>query len=108
MGASSCSTDRELPGAWMSALRPTRCAALLCFTICAGVAAQNPPAIAQFVPPAPDPAHVFITDSAHILAARTITALQDSARSLQSDTHADVAWVTLPTLGGRPIEEAAL
>ena len=38
----------------------------------------------------------------------TIAALQDSARALQTETRADVAWVTLPTLAGRPIEEAAL
>ena len=39
---------------------------------------------------------------------RRVQALQDSARALQTETAADVAWVTLPTLGGRPIEEAAL
>jgi uncharacterized protein len=69
---------------------------------------QDPPRIARYVPPAPDPAHVFVLDSAHILSAATIAALQDSARALQTATGADVAWVTLPTLGGRAIEEAAL
>ena len=70
--------------------------------------AQDPSPIARFVPPGPDPSHVFVLDSAHILSAATIAALQDSARALQAETNADVAWVTLPTLGGRPIEEAAL
>lgn len=70
--------------------------------------AQAAPPIARYVPRSPDPAHVFVLDSAHILAASTINALQDSARALQSETGADVAWVTLPTLGGRSIEEAAL
>src|SRR3954468_14904467 len=67
---------------------------------------QDP--IARFVPPTPDPAHVFVLDSAHILSTATIAALQDRARALQTETGADVAWVTLPTLGGRAIEEAAL
>jgi uncharacterized protein len=70
--------------------------------------AQDPPKIARYVPPGPDAAHVFVLDAAHILSAATIAALQDSARALQTETGADVAWVTLPTLGGRPIEEAAL
>jgi uncharacterized membrane protein YgcG len=52
--------------------------------------------------------HVFVLDSAHVLSAETVAALQDSARALQTSTGADVAWVTLPTLGGRAIEEAAL
>lgn len=69
--------------------------------------AQDPP-IARYVPPSPNPAHVFVLDSAHILSAATIAALQDSARALQAETGADVAWVTLPTLGSRAIEEAAL
>jgi uncharacterized protein len=69
---------------------------------------QDPPQIARYVPSGPDPAHVFVLDSAHILSAAAIAALQDSARVLQTETGADVAWVTLPTLGGRPIEEAAL
>ena len=67
---------------------------------------QDP--IARYVPPTPDARHVFVLDSAHILSAATIAALQDSSRALQAETGADVAWVTLPTLGGRPIEEAAL
>lgn len=70
--------------------------------------AQQAPPIARYVPPAPDAAHVFVLDSAHILSPATVAALQDSARALQTETGADVAWVTLPTLGGRPIEEAAL
>lgn len=78
----------------------------------AGLAAvarsQDVPQIARFVPPGPDPAHVFVLDSAHLLSPQEVRALQDSARALQTETAADVAWVTLPTLGGRPIEEAAL
>jgi uncharacterized protein len=70
--------------------------------------AQDVPAIAKYVPGAPDPAHVFVLDSAHLLSPQTLQALQDSARALQTETAADVAWVTLPTLGRRPIEEAAL
>jgi uncharacterized protein len=70
--------------------------------------AQEAPPIARYVPAAPDAAHVFVLDSAHILAPATVAALQDSARALQTETGADVAWVTLPTLGGRAIEEAAL
>jgi uncharacterized protein len=69
--------------------------------------AQTPP-IARYVPSAPAPAHVFVLDSAHLLSAATVAALQDSAQALQAETKADVAWVTLPTLGGRAIEEAAL
>lgn len=77
-----------------------------------GVAAvasgQDAPPIARFVPSGPDPSHVFVLDSAHLLSEATVRALQDSARALQSETAADVAWVTLPSLGGRPVEEAAL
>jgi uncharacterized protein len=69
---------------------------------------QDSPPIARYVPSVPDPAHVFVLDSAHLLSPQTLRALQDSARALQAETAADVAWVTLPTLGGRPIEEAAL
>jgi uncharacterized protein len=69
---------------------------------------QEAPAIARFVPSGPNPSHVFVLDSAHLLSPATVQALQDSARALQTETAADVAWVTLPTLGGRPIEEAAL
>src|SRR5581483_7096156 len=69
---------------------------------------QAAPPIAQFVPPAPNPAHVFVLDSAHILSDSMVAMLQDSSRALQAATGADVAWVTLPTLGGRPVEEAAL
>lgn len=86
-----------------------RCAvAAFAFSTATAAGAQERPPIARFVPQAPDPAHVFVLDSAHILSAEAIAALQDSSRALQSETHADVAWVTLPTLGGRPIEEAAL
>lgn len=70
--------------------------------------AQEPPAIAKYVPPAPDVRHVFVMDSAHILSAATIQALQDSAQALQTETGADVAWITLPTLGGRAIEDATV
>lgn len=76
--------------------------------IAAVASAQDAPAIARYVPGSPDPAHVFVLDSAHLLSPQTLQALQDSARALQTETAADVAWVTLPTLGGRPIEEAAL
>jgi uncharacterized protein len=69
---------------------------------------QDAPPIARYVPNAPDRRHVFVTDSAHILSAETIAALQDSAQALQSATGADIAWVTLPTLGGRAIEEATV
>jgi uncharacterized protein len=70
--------------------------------------AQDAPPIARYVPGEPDSRHVFVLDSAHVLSESVIAALQDSARALQTETAADVAWVTLPTLGGRPIEEAAL
>ena len=76
--------------------------------IAAVASAQDAPAIARYVPGSPDPAHVFVLDSAHVLSPQTLQALQDSARALQTETAADVAWVTLPTLGGRTIEEAAL
>lgn len=76
--------------------------------IAAVASAQDAPPIAKYVPSAPDPAHVFVLDSAHLLSPQTRQALQDSARALQTETAADVAWVTLPTLGGRPIDEAAL
>jgi uncharacterized protein len=69
---------------------------------------QDAPPIARYVPSGPDPRHVFVLDSAHLLSVATLQALQDSARALQTETAADVVWVTLPTLGGRPIEEAAL
>jgi len=76
--------------------------------IAAAAAAQDLPHIAKYVPPTPHPEHVFVFDSAHVLSTETSAALQDSARSLQAETGADIVWVTLPTLGGRPIEEAAL
>jgi uncharacterized protein len=76
--------------------------------IAAVASGQDSPPIARYVPSVPDPAHVFVLDSAHLLSPQTLQALQDSARALQTETAADVAWVTLPTLGGRPIEEAAL
>src|SRR3954469_24257766 len=74
------------------------------------VAAQNvaAPAIARYVPPGPDRAHVFVMDSAHVLSPATVSALQDSAQALQTATGADIVWVTLPTLGVRPIEEASV
>ena len=85
---------------------------LMTIGLLVGVAAvaigQDAPPIARYVPSVPDPAHVFVLDSAHLLSPQTLQALQDSARALQTETAADVAWVTLPTLGGRPIEEAAL
>lgn len=83
-------------------------AAWIAVAVATAAAAQDNPPIARYVPPGPDPAHVFVLDSAHILTPATVAALQDSARALQGATGADVAWVTLPTLGGRPIEEAAL
>src|SRR4051812_23445932 len=92
----------------MSALVRHTFAAALSVLTAVGIAAQEPTGIARFVPPAPDPAHVFVLDSAHILSPGSIAALQDSARALQAETHADVAWVTLPTLGGRSIEEAGV
>jgi uncharacterized protein len=81
---------------------------LLTLFIAAGAAAQDVPRIAKYIPPSPHPEHVFVFDSAHVLSTETATALQDSARSLQAETGADIVWVTLPTLGGRAIEEAAL
>jgi uncharacterized protein len=72
------------------------------------VSAQDAPPIARYVPASPDPAHVFVLDSAHLLSPQAVRALQDSSRALQAETSADIAWVTLPTLGGRAIEEAAL
>jgi uncharacterized protein len=81
---------------------------LLSLSIAAAATAQNAPPIAKYVPPAPHVEHVFVFDSAHVLSAQASAALQDSAHSLQGETGADVVWVTLPTLGGRPIEEAAL
>jgi uncharacterized protein len=76
--------------------------------VVAAATAQDAPPIARYVPSAPDVRHVFVLDSAHLLSPRVVAALQDSASALQTETAADVAWVTLPTLGGRPIEEAAL
>lgn len=70
--------------------------------------AQDPPRIAKYVPASPDPRHVFVMDSAHVLSDSMIHALQDSAQALQTETGADIAWVTLPTLGGRAIEEATV
>ena len=81
---------------------------VLALGIATAAAAQEPPAIAKYVPRAPDARHVFVMDSAHILSAAAIKALQDSARALQTETGADIAWVTLPTLGGRAIEDATV
>jgi len=81
---------------------------LLSLFIAAAAAAQDVPRIAKYVPPTPHPEHVFVFDSAHVLSTETSAALQDSARALQAETGADIVWVTLPTLGGRSIEEAAL
>jgi uncharacterized protein len=72
------------------------------------VRAQDPPPIARFVPPAPDARHAFVFDSAHILSAATVAALQDSALALQAGAGVDIVWVTLPTLGSRPIEDATV
>jgi len=74
----------------------------------AAAAAQEATPIAKYVPPSPHPEHVFVFDSAHVLSTETAAVLQDSALALQTETGADVVWVTLPTLGGRTIEEAAL
>ena len=90
------------------AIRHSATSAALIILGAAIAGAQEAPPIARYVPSTPDAAHVFVLDSAHILAPATVAALQDSARALQTETSADVAWVTLPTLGGRPIEEAAL
>jgi uncharacterized protein len=82
---------------------------IVALLVCAGTAlAQDPPRIAKYVPPAPDPRHVFVMDSAHVLSDSMIRVLQDSAQALQIETGADIAWVTLPTLGGRAIEEASV
>jgi len=83
-------------------------AGLLFLSIATAAAAQNAPPIAKYVPPSPHPEHVFVFDSAHVLSAQTSAALQDSARALQTETGADIVWVTLPTLGRRPIEEASI
>lgn len=85
-----------------------RLAVLLVLVTATVARAQDRSPIARVVPPGPDPVHVFVLDSAHILSPNMVAALQDSARALQTETQADVAWVTLPTLGGRAIEEAAL
>jgi uncharacterized protein len=81
---------------------------LLSLSIATAAVAQDAPPIAKYVPSSPHPEHVFVFDSAHVLSTQTSAALQDSARALQTETGADIVWVTLPTLGGRPIEEAAL
>jgi uncharacterized protein len=93
---------------WMRAAIRRAATLGLVVGIAAVASAQDAPPIARYVPGSPDPAHVFVLDSAHLLSPQTLQALQDSARALQTETAADVAWVTLPTLGGRPIEEAAL
>ena len=80
----------------------------LVLSVSAAALAQDAPPIAKYVPARPDAAHVFVMDSAHVLSASTIAALQDSALALQHETGADIAWVTLPTLGRRPIEEASV
>lgn len=65
-------------------------------------------AVARSIPATPDSRHVFVLDSAHLLTAPEIAALQDSAQQLQAATGADIAFVTLPTLHGGAVEEAAL
>jgi uncharacterized protein len=65
-------------------------------------------AIRRSIPILPDSRHVFVLDSAHLLTASEISALQDSAQKLQAATGADIAFVTLPTLHGGAVEEAAL
>jgi uncharacterized protein len=64
--------------------------------------------IRRSIPTVPDSRHVFVLDSAHLLTASEIGALQDSAQKLQAATGADIAFVTLPTLHGGAVEEAAL
>lgn len=64
--------------------------------------------IAQYVPATPDPRHVFVLDSAHLMTPATIASIQATAQRLQTDAHTDLAVVTLPSLGGRSVEEAAL
>jgi uncharacterized protein len=80
-----------------------------------GVAAQKSSdntmlsrAVARSIPAEPDRRHVFVLDSAHLLKASDVAALQDSAQQLQASTGADIAFVTLPTLYGAAVEEAAL
>lgn len=92
----------------MRAIRSRLIAIGLLVVVAAVATGQDAPPIARYVPSVPDSAHVFVLDSAHLLSRETLQALQDSARALQTETSADVAWVTLPTLGGRSIEEAAL
>ena len=65
-------------------------------------------AVAGSIPTSPDPRHVLVLDSAKLLNAAEIAALQDSAQRLQSENHADIAFVTLPSLHGGAVEDAAL
>lgn len=88
---------------------------LLCLAAAAGAQARAggdavypSAAIARAVPSHPDARHVFVLDSAHLLHDEEIGALQDSARALQRETGAAIAVVTLPTLHGGSVEEAAL
>lgn len=74
--------------------------------LCAPVVAQAQ--IEKYVPAHSDPRHVFVLDSAHLLTEATIARIQATAVRLQNEDHTDLAVVTLPTLGGRSVEEAAL
>ena len=53
---------------------------LIAFAVTAVARGQSTQTIARHVPSAPDPAHVFVLDSAHLLSAGTIVALQDGDR----------------------------
>ncbi|MEP6731029.1 MAG: TPM domain-containing protein [bacterium] len=102
---------------------PPSCSAICCRTLLAllalapiapthSIAAQEmagvSKAVLRSIPATPDKRHVFVLDSAHLMSQAEIAALQDSAIRLQRETHADVAFVTLPTLHGGAVEEAAL
>lgn len=70
---------------------------------CAALA--QAPQDAAYVPPEP---HSFVVDSAHVIADSDRATLEDSLVALKAGTGAEVAVVTLPTIGDRASIDVAL
>lgn len=77
-------------------------------TIALAVALSFPLAVAPAQPqPLPQPVG-YVNDFANVIPAEAEQRLDDLARRLNAATRGDLVVVTLPDLGGRPVEEVAL
>jgi uncharacterized membrane protein YgcG len=84
--------------------RIRRLATIGFLTLAASLPAQSK-AITDLFPKAPTG---FVTDSAALLSPAMRTTLADSIRALQASVGADIAVVTLPSLGERAAADVAL